>query len=163
MMKHLYILLLALGATAMDAQNDNSFGNGLTNIGSLNNAPVSQAQSNPLDNQAFKQVSLKQVLLDNKAGNDMPQQQQAVSENNVSGPLQQASVNQSKNTANKGGSFPLPKPSVNFGGGASRSSGKSHSQHFSKKMKKLNRRMTYVFAKKHKRSYTVDFCFAWAR
>jgi hypothetical protein len=172
MVKHIYILLLAAGAITARAQNDNQFSNaGLNNIG-FNNAPAIQAQSNPTGNQSFLQGSFQQTSLNNK---DVPQQldnnvgvppQQAFNDNdnNVDVPVQQQSANQSKSSGSDGISFSLPKPSVSFGsGGSSRSSGKSHSQNFSKKMKKLNRRLTYAFAKKHKKSYTVDFCFAWAK
>lgn len=170
MVKHIYILLLSLGAASAIAQNDNSFGNlSLTNLGNANNAPVSQAQLNPTGNQqvSFKQVSLKNNN-DSQAGNKLNDdnlQQQSFNENdnNENEPVQQQSINQSKSLGNEGLSFSLPKPSVSFGGGASRSSGKSHGMTFSKKMKKFNRRMSYVFAKKQKRSYSVDFCFAWSK
>lgn len=170
MMKHIYIVLLSIGATIALAQNDNSFGNlPLTNIANTSNAAASQAQSNFTGN---RQADLQQMLPENniglQAGNKISDgniQQQALNnnDNNVDAPIQQASANQGKSNNNEGASFALTRPSMSLGGGSSRSSGKNNSQHFSKKMKKLNRRMSYVFSKKQKRSYTVDFCFAWSK
>lgn len=170
MMKYIYIMLLSAGAATASAQNDNSLGNlSLTSTSNANNAPASQAQLSPVSSQ---QVNFLQLQLDDNNGpglevksNGYNLQQQALNntDNNVNAPVQNTSANQGKGGNHKNGSFALPKPSMSSGISASRSSGKSHSQHFSKKIKKFNRRMSYVFSKKQKRSYAVDFCFAWSK
>ena len=142
------------------SQNDNNLGNEPGNVSNLNNpaTPIqSQVNYSNTDNaplQVLQGNKSNVTSLDNNLDNkvDIPQQQQAYIPNGNEG-------NQSKDL-----SFDMPK--LSFGtasAGGGHSSGKKHHSDFSRKMKKLNRKLSYVLAKKNKGSFRVDNCFAWAK
>lgn len=151
------ISLFTLASFYGFAQNDNNTGNAPGNVFNINNpaTPVQNQVNNnaPVNDdspQQFVQGNLNKSVPDNNM--DIPQQQQAQNFNSNPG-----NSNDSKDL-----SFNMPKMSFGSASGGS-SSGKKHSSDFSKKLKKFNRKMSYVFSKKGKSSFRVDNCFAWAK
>lgn len=191
MVKYIYSFYFVVASIIATAQGNNMPGNGnaFVNVSQLNvsnpagNEQVLQnyQQQASNNNQAFSNVSASNLsnAADNQVQAYIPQQLVNSNksnlniqnlENNIGEPLQQQAIpqtlsnNGASSSSSGGGGISLPKISFGSVGASRSSSGKHQALAFSKKMKRLNRRICYAFSRKHHKSFVVDNCFfAWAK
>jgi hypothetical protein len=189
MVKYIYLFSFVVASIAVTAQGDNMPGNGnlFSNVSQLNvsnpagnqqilqnyqqqasnnDQAISNVSASNLSNAAYNQQQVQAYTPQQLANSNKNNIQDL--DNNIGEPIQQQAMPQTlsgNGTSSSGGTgISLPKISFGSGGAARSSSGKNHAFAFSKKMKKLNRRICYTFSRKHHKSFVVDNCFfAWAK